>query len=452
MTLLNHPKGLRYLFFTEMWERFSYYGMRAILVLYCVAETENSPFGGLGWSKGDALYLYAIYTALVYLLSIPGGLIADRLLGNKKSIMVGGFLLIAGHISMSIKSYEFFYLALALIILGTGMLKPNISSMVGQLYGPKDKRRDAGFIIFYMGINLGAFLSSLIVSEVADIWGWHYGFGLAAIGMAFGQIVFIRGQETLKNVGNLMVKSKTKKVDTDFAPLNLEEKDRLKLVFISFFIVWLFFSAFEQAGGLMNIYTSTSVDRTISFSGKSFEIAAGSFQATNSMFILLFGSSFVVFLNYLNKNNIRFTAIRKFGYATIITSIGFIALIISIFEGFKGDLSIPFNNFDAEQLVKSNMTWIILAYMFHTIGELFISPISLSFVTKLSPKRYTSSMMGFYFAVTGLGNLAAGMLGAQSEKLGNLNIFIIVAFFLILFGSILIAFEKKLIKLSHGLE
>ncbi len=197
---MGHPKGLYILFFTELWERFSYYGMRAILVLYLISSaTGDNP--GYGWDEKEALVLYGWYTMLVYVMSIPGGWLADKVWGQKRTVLIGGLLLCAGHGILAVDTLWAFYSGLALIILGVGGLKPNISTMVGGLYEPGDDRRDKGFTIFYIGINVGAFLSALIVGYVGENWGWHYGFGLAGIGMVLGQVVFMWGQKFLKGIG-----------------------------------------------------------------------------------------------------------------------------------------------------------------------------------------------------------------------------------------------------------
>ena len=264
--LFGHPVGLYVLFFTEMWERFSYYGMRAILVLYLVAQTqgENS---GLGWTNGEALSLYGWYTMLVYVASIPGGWIADKFLGQKKSVLYGGILLVAGHSVLAIEEMWAFYSGLGLIIAGVGLLKPNISTMVGGLYKQGDIRRDKGFTIFYIGINVGAFLSSLIVGTVGEVYGWHYGFGLAGIGMAAGLVQYLFGQKYLKSVGNFLGASENKdEKDAMNKPLSKIEKDRVVVLLISFLLVIIFWGAFEQAGGLMNLYASDKTDRILSFS------------------------------------------------------------------------------------------------------------------------------------------------------------------------------------------
>ncbi|NRA47804.1 MAG: MFS transporter, partial [Phaeodactylibacter sp.] len=198
--VFGHPIGLFILFFTEMWERFSYYGMRAILVLYIISSaTGDNP--GLGWESSEALALYGWYTMLVYVMSIPGGILADKFIGQKKAVLYGGLTLVLGHGILAIEALWAFYTGLALIILGVGGLKPNISTMVGGLYKQGDERRDQGFTIFYIGINVGAFLSSLIVGAVGETIGWHYGFGLAGIGMLLGQVIFMLGQKYLKGVG-----------------------------------------------------------------------------------------------------------------------------------------------------------------------------------------------------------------------------------------------------------
>ncbi len=281
--LFGHPVGLYILFFTEMWERFSYYGMRAILVLYLVAQTTEDN-AGLGWSNGEALALYGWYTMLVYVASIPGGWIADKFLGQKKSVLYGGILLVIGHSVLAIEQMWAFYSGLGFIIAGVGMLKPNISTMVGGLYKQGDIRRDKGFTIFYIGINVGAFLSSLIVGTVGEVYGWHYGFGLAGIGMALGLLQYVYGQKYLKHVGNFLGTSENKiEKEAMDKPLTKIEKDRVVVLFISFILVIIFWGAFEQAGGLMNLYASDKTNRILSFSLPFIgnEVPASWFQSLN---------------------------------------------------------------------------------------------------------------------------------------------------------------------------
>ena len=281
--LFGHPVGLYILFFTEMWERFSYYGMRAILVLYLITETtDKNP--GLGWTNIEALGLYGWYTMLVYVASIPGGIIADRILGQKKAVIVGAVLLVIGHSILAIEQMWAFYTGLGFIISGVGMLKPNISTMVGGLYPKGDIRRDKGFTIFYIGINIGAFLSSLIVGYVGEVYGWHYGFGLAGICMLLGLLQFVLGQKYLVGVGDFLGKSENKEdQDALNRPLNKIEKDRVIVLILSFLMVIVFFGAFEQAGGLMNIYASEKTNRML----MGWEVPASWFQSLNAFFIIV---------------------------------------------------------------------------------------------------------------------------------------------------------------------
>lgn len=432
--LFGHPVGLYVLFFTEMWERFSYYGMRAILVLYLVAETRGDN-AGLGWTDGEALALYGWYTMLVYVASIPGGWIADKFLGQKKSVLIGGILLVAGHGILSIEDMSAFYTGLGLIIAGVGLLKPNISTMVGGLYKQGDIRRDKGFTIFYIGINIGAFLSSLIVGYVGEVHGWHYGFGLAAIGMALGLIQYLVGQKHLKHVGNNTSKSENEEEKAAMKrPLTKIEKDRVVVLFISFLLVIVFWGAFEQAGGLMNIYASEKTDRML----MGWEVPASWFQSLNAMFIIFLGTSVALYwANRKLKGKVS-TSLFKMIVGLIIMGTGFFFMTAAAAQ--------------YESNGASAMYWLVLAYLFHTIGELCISPVALSYITKLAPLKYASLMMGVYFAMTGFGNKLAGLLGEASVSLGEFTIFTGIAIFCVIFGLLVMVFRKKLEKLTHGAE
>lgn len=438
--LFGHPVGLYVLFFTEMWERFSYYGMRAILVLYLVAQTqgENS---GLGWTNGEALSLYGWYTMLVYVASIPGGWIADKFLGQKKSVLYGGILLVAGHSILAIEEMWAFYSGLGLIIAGVGLLKPNISTMVGGLYKQGDIRRDKGFTIFYIGINVGAFLSSLIVGTVGEVYGWHYGFGLAGIGMAAGLVQYLFGQKYLKSVGNFLGASENKdEKDAMNKPLSKIEKDRVVVLLISFLLVIIFWGAFEQAGGLMNLYASDKTDRILSFSLPFIgnEVPASWFQSLNAMFIIFLGTTVAGYwANRKLKGKIS-TSLFKMILGLIIMGTGFFFMTAAAAQH--------------ESNGASAMYWLVLAYLFHTIGELCISPVALSYITKLAPVKYASLMMGVYFAMTGFGNKLAGLLGEASENLGEYVIFTGIAIFCVIFGFLVMLFRKSLEKLTHGAE
>jgi len=432
--LFGHQVGIYVLFFTEMWERFSYYGMSAILVLYLVAATTDGN-AGLGWSNGDALALYGWYTMLVYVASIPGGWIADKFLGQKKSVLYGGILLVAGHSILAVEQMWAFYSGLGLIIAGVGMLKPNISTMVGGLYKQGDIRRDKGFTIFYIGINLGAFLAALIVGYVGETYGWHYGFGLAGIGMAAGLVQYLAGQKHLKHVGNFLGTS-TNEVDKEAMkkPLTKIEKDRVVVLFVSFLLVIVFWGAFEQAGGLMNIYASEKTDRML----MGWEVPASWFQSLNAMVIIFLGTTVAAYwANRKLKGKVS-TSLFKMIIGLIIMGTGFFFMTAAAGQ--------------YESNGSSAMYWLVLAYLFHTVGELCISPVALSYITKLAPLKYASLMMGVYFAMTGFGNKLAGLLGEASESLGEYTIFTGIAVFCVVFGGLVMLFRKKLEALTHGAE
>jgi len=436
--LFGHPVGLYVLFFTEMWERFSYYGMRAILVLYLVGKTDAmNEWGvmnpGLGWEKGDALALYGWYTMMVYVMSVPGGYIADKFLGQKKSVLIGGVLLLIGHSTLAIEQMWAFYTGLTFIVLGVGMLKPNISTMVGGLYKQGDIRRDKGFTIFYIGINVGAFISSLVVGFVGEVYGWHYGFGLAGIGMGLGLLQYMFGLKYLSQVGNYLGDSKDNK-EVMKAPLTKIEKDRVVVLLISFLLVILFWGAFEQAGGLMNIYTMENTDRFIG----TWQVPASWFQSINAMFIIFFGTTVALFwANRKLKGKVS-TSLFKMIVGLIIMGVGFF---------FMSGATAQF-----EATGSSAMYWLVFAYLFHTIGELCLSPVALSFVTKLAPVKYASIMMGIYFAMTGFGSKLAGLLGEWSSTLGEFTIFTGIAVTCVCIGGIVLMLRPKLEALTHGVE
>jgi len=432
--LFGHPTGLYILFFTEMWERFSYYGMRALFVLFLVAETTSSN-AGFGWTNEEALALYGTYTMLVYLASVPGGWVADRLLGQRKTVMLGGALLCIGHAVLAFNSEIAFYIGCLFIILGVGGLKPNISSMFGGLYKPKDERRDIGFYIFYMGINIGGFLAPILCGYIGEKYNWHYGFGLAAIGMLLGQGVYLWGQKYLVHVGNKMsVKNEADRVLLE-RPLTKIEKDRVKVLLISFLLIILFWAAFEQAGGLMNLYASQKTDRN--FFGL-FEIPASVFQSVNSFFIITLATAVGAFWVRWKKKGKEASSIFKIALGLVIMALGF---------GFMAAASAQY-----AQEGSSAMYWVILAFLFHTVGELCASPVSLSYITKLAPLKYASIIMGLYWAATGLGNKVAGKIGELSQSLGEFEIFLGIAIVWSTIGLLVIAVLKPLKRLSHGAE
>ena len=428
----RHPKGLPILFFTEMWERFSFYGMRAILVLYLTKQTmgENP---GLGWSNTDALVLYGWYTMLVYVMAIPGGIIADRWLGQKKTVFIGGILIAIGQLTLAMDGMTAFYTGLALIISGVGLLKPNISTMVGGLYKEGDSRRDSGFIIFYIGINIGAASAPLLVGYIGEVYGWHYGFGLAGIGMLLGQVVYIWGQKFLKEVGNLVVVKKDVG-QKSHTPLTKIEKDRIIVLLISFIIVIIFWAAYEQAGGLMNLYTKEKINRMV----LGVEIPASLFQSVPAIFVIVFGTIVAAFWNKRMVKGKESSSLFKMAIGTIVMGTGFLMMSGAALQAATG--------------VKAMLIWLILSYLLQVLGELSISPVALSFITKLAPARFASIMMGIYFAATGLGNKLAGLVGELATHAGELEVFTGIFVFCLAFGLLLLVFFKKLKALTHGAE
>jgi POT family proton-dependent oligopeptide transporter len=324
--ILGHPVGLYVLFFVEMWERFSYYGMRAILTLYLAAPIIlGDPQSGFGWTNGETLSFYGTYTMFVYLTSIPGGWIADKFIGQKKAVMLGGVLLCIGHSILAVNTQWAFFTGLLFIVVGVGFLKPNISTMVGGLYKQGDDRRDKGFYIFYIGINLGAFLGALIVGAVAAKYGWHYGFGLAGIGMALGQVVYVYGIKFLGSVGDFIGNEDSPNKDLLKKPLNSVEKDRMLVMFLSFLIIIVFWGAFEQAGGLMSLYTEQKTNRILSFSLPFIgnEVPAAVFQSINAFFIIVLGTAVGSFWHKWKNKGKESSSLFKMAIGVIIMAFGF---------------------------------------------------------------------------------------------------------------------------------
>ncbi|MEO9532048.1 MAG: peptide MFS transporter [Crocinitomicaceae bacterium] len=489
--LFGHPIGLYVLFFTEMWERFSYYGMRAILVIYMLATVGHEHGPGLGWTEKEAYMLYGWYVMLVYVISIPGGILADKVLGQKKTVMLGAAILVLGHGTLAIEESWAFFTGLGLIVLGVGCLKPNISTMVGGLYKKGDIRRDKGFSIFYIGINLGSLLATSFIGLVVAKWGWHAGFGMAGIAMLLGLLVYIFGQKYISHVGNKPVKEENGDdvsilqlfINLTKSPLHLVivtillalsiyagftfegidhwgygalfifislvtgmmmmiykslenkvMKDRFLVLLLSFLIVIVFWGAFEQAGGLMSVYTETKTDRMLF----GWEVPTPMFQGLNAGFILLLAVWIANIWAKRKLKNKEASALFKMAVGTIIMGLGFVFMVFAVR--------------DYETYGKSSMIWLILAYLFHTIGELSSSPVSLSFITKLAPVKYASLMMGVYFAATGLGGKVAGILGEKSSEFGEYTIFTGITIFTVAFGLLVIALLKPLKRLTHGAE
>jgi len=431
----GHPAGLYLLFTTEMWERMSYYGMRALLVLYMVDKTR----GGFGWDEKWALQIYGLYTGLVYLTPVAGGFIADRFIGQRKAVTIGGILMMLGHFLMAAPGEIAFYTALLLLILGNGMFKPNISTMVGGLYEPGDPRRDGAFTIFYMGINIGAFMSPLVCGTLGEKLGWHWGFGAAGVGMGLGLIAYLWGQN--KYLGNVGLSPAQRKALPEAAEakstndkLTKEEKDRIAVILILSLFVIFFWAAFEQAGGLMNLYTDQKVDRNVF----GWEVPTTWFQAVNPAIIVMFGPIFAALWVWLGRRQKDPPTPMKMSFGLLLLSFGFVLMMAASKQ--------------SEVAGKAGIYWIIGAYFFHTIGELCLSPVGLSMVTKLAPAKYASLLMGVWFLSSAVANYLAGYIGGFSQQLGEFQLFTSIAVTTSIAGVLLFILARKLKAMMHGAE
>ena len=459
----KNPNSLTTLFFTEMWERFSYYGMRALLVLYLV----NS----LNYSDADALHIYAIYTGLVYLTPIIGGYLADKYLGTQKTIFIGGVTMMLGHFLMVFPNLLF--LAMGLLIIGNGYFKPNISTLLGRLYKNNDVRRDSGFSLFYIGINLGAFLAPLIVGYVGETINWHYGFAIAGLGMLAGLIQFYLGQNKIIQED---LSNKTKKLGladwvlitflslinipiilfifeiNNFINIYAYEllsislllmvilflKKKSKIIFIrsdikkvlyisilSLFVIF-FWIGFEQAGGSLTLYASNSVDRSLF----GFIIPASFFQSINPLIIILIGPIIANFWLKIDKSDHKVNTSQKMGIGLILLSAGFFLIMFV-------------NNSNTANI---SLWWLVGVYFLHTLGELCLSPIGLSMVSRVSPKKIASLMMGFWFLSSAIANYSAGKLPIILQS-NNLDLFTFLTIMSLAAGIILISIAPLMEKL-----
>lgn len=454
----GHPRGLSTLFFTEMWERFSYYGLRPLLVLFMTAAIAD---GGFAFTRPQASSIVGIYAASVYLASLPGGWIADRILGLRRTVWWGALLITLGHLSIGVSAFAHgrvpFFLGLILIACGTGMLKPNISAMVGDLYPDGGARRDAGFSIFYMGINSGAFAGQLVTGILGEAVGWHWGFGAAGVGMLLGLITFtIRSKRTLGSIGvepsrdpDPVVQARRLSRDKLFLTagvsilalvvilasvgvitidpqiiaasmtyvlvglgvlyfsfifiaggLNSDEKKRVVVIFVLFVFSAIFWAAFEQAPTSLNLFARDFTDRQLG----GWEIPATWFQSINSAFIILCAPLFAGVWVAMAKSGRELSSPAKFALGLTFAGIGFALMIIP-----------------ARALVTSGGAlkvspwWLVVSYFFQTLGELCVSPVGLSSMTKLSPRKYVGQMMGIWFLATSVGNLIAGLVGGEVD-------------------------------------
>ncbi|MFN0048416.1 MAG: peptide MFS transporter [Cytophagales bacterium] len=431
----RHPKALYLLFFTEMWERFSYYGMRALLVIYVVTEIKN---GGLGWTDKDAGHLWGIYTGLVYLTPLLGGYLADRYLGKRNAIMIGGLIMMLGHFALVFTSAGAFYLGLGLLIVGNGFFKPNISSMVGQLYPEGSPLKDSAYIIFHIGINLGSFFGVLLCGWLGENIGWHWGFGAAGIGMALGVVLFHFNQNMLQNIGLRPVKDQIDGIISAPVPKNIENDRLLVLLCLAFFSA-LFWMAYEQGGSSMSIFALKYTDRTIDVF--DFTIPASWFQSVNPLFVFTLAPLMAVLWEYLSKKAKNPHPIYKF-------TIGLAFLAVSFALLSYASASIPQNAVSGEV----PMLFWIAAMLLQTVGELAMYPIGLSLVNKLAPVKLSGIIFGAWLCSMAIGNYLSGVLASMMGEQSLSQFFLIPMYFSVGAAILLLAISKGLIKRTHGIN
>ena len=490
-SFFGHPRGLATLFFTAMWERFSYYGMRALLTLFMTAATLGAN-PGLGLDVATAGAIYGLYTSLVYILALPGGWVADNLWGQRKAVWVGGWIIAAGHFTMAVPGTFTFFLGMGFIICGTGLLKPNVSTMVGELYPEGGARRDAGFSVFYMGINIGAFLGPLVTGALAENIQWHWGFGAAGVGMVLGLIQYRLGADHLGDAGKLQATDTPEQlaarsrrffgtffgivaaiaafgwlVSSGVVPLTLtqiatglgygvliivglyfvylwtlgghttDESKRMGVIFWLFLLIAIFWSGFEQAGTSLNLFARDLTDRGLPFSLPIIgdEIPASWLQSINPIFIIIGAPLFGALWVWLERRNADPSIPMKAGLGLLGLAAGFFVLSWGAANASAGNLVSP--------------AWLVVTYFFHTVGELCISPIGLSAITKLSPKRRVGQMMGIWFVGAALGNLFAGLVAGRLETMMPTDLFRTVALTVGAVGIVAVALAPQIKKLAR---
>jgi len=443
----GHPRGLAPLFFTEMWERFSYYGMRAILVLYMVAPAAQ---GGLGFDTKRAASIYGTYTMAVYLTAIPGGLIADRLLGLRLAVLVGGIVIAAGHFSMVFGSMASFYGGMALIAIGTGLLKPNISGLVGSLYGENDPRRDSGFSLFYMGINIGAVLAPLVCGYMAQSAGfkslvagmgydpstsWHWAFGAAGVGMTLGLVIYVASRRRLAHVGaRPSPRARTAAAASPAAPLTPSDWKRIGAIFVFFLFTILFWGAYEQKGASLNLFALHLVRNEIF----GLRFPSSWLQSLTPFFVILLAPIFSVL--WVKMGRRQPTSPMKFALGLTFIGLAYVLLVPGAALTAQGRIS---------------PLWLVGLYFLEVAGEMCISPVGLSTVTKLSPARLVGIMMGVWFLAAALGNKLAGFLSGffVANDAGTLvRLYGGIAVGLLLSAAILYLLRKRVEALMGGVR
>ena len=439
--VVKQPPGLFLIFGVEMWERFSFYGMRALLVLFI----SDSQRGGLAWSKASADRLYGLYGFCAYALPLAGGYLADRFTGTHRSIVIGACIIAAGHFCLALPATTTFFVGLGLVVVGTGFFKPNVSTMVGQLYRPGDPRRDGGFTIYYMGVNVGGMLRPIVCGYLAESprWGWHYGFGAAGVGMVLGLVLYaLLRARYLPGIGLVPNREIPAAGAQPSAQLTRTERDCLAVLLVIMVFSIPFWAAFEQTGSSMNFFAAERTQRA--FLGFSFP--ATWFQSVNPAILLATAPFFAWMWTALARRGREPSTAVKMGVALILMAIGFLIMTVGARLSDHGALVSPM--------------WLVATYAFHTFGELWLSPIGLSTVTKLAPARLTSLMMGCWFLATGVAEYLAGHLAGLTDRVergelghwlgGQADFFIIFVISSALTGIVLFALAPLVRRLSHG--
>ncbi len=429
----GHPRGLSTLFFTEMWERFSFYGLRALLVLYMTAAVAQ---GGLAFPTDKATSIVGWYGFGVYAAAIPGGWIADRFLGQFRSVFIGGVIIALGHFSMAFPSVTTFYLGLALIVMGTGLLKPNISTMVGSLYDKDDERRDAGFSIFYMGINVGAFVAPLIVGTLGQRVDWHIGFGCAGIGMTLGLIQYVVGKPRLLPALERLGQSEVYAAATSepWWQFTRDEWGRVAAIAVLFVFSCIFWGAFEQAASSLNLFA----DRLTNNRVFGFVFPSTWYQSLNSAF-MIFGLAPLLAWLWIRLGPRQPSSPVKFALGLVFAGLGFALLV-------------PASKIAQQQGILVSPWWLVGVYFLHTIGELCLSPVGLSIVTKLAPRRIVGAMMGVWFLAIAVGNKLAGWASGYFDRFPLPQLFGAVALTTFAAAAILLLLTRPIKKLMGGVR
>ncbi|MFD1017905.1 peptide MFS transporter [Thalassobacillus hwangdonensis] len=439
----KHPKGLYLLFITELWERYSYYGMRAMLILYLTYEYVS---GGLGVDPQTATLIYGIYTGTVYFTPIIGGYLTDKFMGLRTAITIGGITMAVGDFTIFLTHSEIgLYAGLALLVIGNGFFKPNISTFVGELYPKNDKRKDSAFTIFYMGINIGAFIAPLVAGFLAeDLFAtrmadgtMHYGFQWAflasSIGMVLGQVIF--NLFSNRYFGDLGKKPmRTVATTYDKGPMTKKEKQRTKAILILACFIVFFWAGFEQAGSSFTLYTKNFVDRDLF----GYTVPISWFQSLNPLFIIILAPILsAVWLKMSKSKHGDLNMTTKMAIGMMLLGVGFLILIPAVMQ----------SGSDEANPIKINMAFIVMTYLFHTLGELFLSPVGLSLVSKVAPIKIASLLMGVWMAAIGVANYVASALASMTVSLGYMEIFATIGISVIILGFILLAISKKLVSM-----